>query len=132
LVFFVLPFTATYAYLFVGVALLIAMIFPYLLIGLTAITFPYRFKSAYESSGIKGSIAGLPKIVWAGIGTVFFMAISIYLLLTNSIYGANSTPALQLLVGAIVVSTVLYYLARAVRAKQGLDMNLVYAQIPPE
>jgi amino acid transporter len=132
LFFFVLPFTASYAYLFVGVALLIAFLTPYWLLGLTAVIFPFRFKSIYEASAAKASIAGLPNMVWAGLGTLIFTTISIYLLLTQSAYGANSPAGLELVGGAIIVSIVLFFIARAWRSRQGLDLKYVYGEIPPE
>jgi amino acid transporter len=132
LFFFLIPFTSTYAYSFTGVAVLLGITFPYLLLGLTAIIFPWRDKRAYETSGIKGKIAGLPKITWAGLIVFIYMALSIYALLTNSAYAANTRPELELAGGAIVGAIVIYFVIYQVRKSQGISLSKAFAEIPPE
>jgi amino acid transporter len=130
--FFLIPFTSTYVYTFTGVAVLIGIIFPYLLLGVAAIIFPWKSKRAYETSGIKGKIAGLPKITWAGIIVFIYMALSIYALITNSAYGANSRPELELAGGAIIGAIILYFVVSGIRKRQGLPLSQAFAEIPPE
>jgi amino acid transporter len=132
LFFFVLPFTSTYVYTFTAVAVLLGIAFPYLFLGLVGIIFPFRFRQLYESSPIKGKIAGLPKITWAGIITFIFMALSIFSLLTNSTYGANTRPELELSAGAIVAAVIIYAIVSAIRNRQGMPLSRVFAEIPPE
>jgi amino acid transporter len=132
LFFFLIPFTSTYAYTFTGVAVLLGIIFPYVLLGLAAIMFPWRSKRAYETSGIKGKIAGLPKITWAGLIVFIYMALSIYALVANSTYGANSRPELELAGGAIIGAIVLYFIVAGIRKSQGLPLSQAFAEIPPE
>jgi len=127
-----IPVTATYAYYIYSVGLLIAIPFPFTLLGITAIAYPYRFKAEYAQGPIKGSFAGLPKLVWAGMGTVVFTLVAIYLLLTQPIFGANSPTGLSVAGGGLVVAVLLYVIARVVRTRQGIDLKVAYAQIPPE
>jgi len=53
----------------------------------------------------------------------------VYMLLTNSIYGANTPTGYWLLGGTLIVLVAIYIVARL---KRGPDLNLAFAQIPPE
>lgn len=132
LIFFSVPFTATYAFLAGNVASLVAFIAPGALLGITAIIFPYRFKSLYDSSPIKKSFAGIPRITWAGLITTVFFLVGVFLFLTNSTYGANSTPDLEAALSSLVGVIVIYLVARAYRNKQGIPLQAIYSEIPPE
>jgi hypothetical protein len=114
------------------VAALANIIFPYLLLGITAILFPYLYKREYENAIFRGSVAGLPKMVWAGIISTATMGLSILLLLFEPRLGANSPLGLAMVFGSTAVACIIYLVARIVRKRQGLDLASVYKEIPPE
>jgi amino acid transporter len=132
LFFFSFPFTATYAYSFTAVAVMLGVLFPYVFLGLVAIIFPYRFRDTYENSIIKGKIAGVPKVTWAGLITFVFMSLVVYAFLTNPTYGANTPIELQLSAGAIVASVIIYGIVSVIRNREGIPLSRVFAELPPE
>ena len=60
------------------------------------------------------------------------LAVMIYALLTNPIFGANSTTAIEFFVGFWVIGFVMFWVARAIRINQGVPFDVAMAELPPE
>jgi APA family basic amino acid/polyamine antiporter len=119
-----------YASTFLGTAL-----FSMLVASIAAMVFPYRGREAFELSPIaRMRIAGIPLITITGIlgaaFTLFWGAA--YFVLAPFGMQANSSILTLFLVGVFVAGLVIYYVARAIRVRQGVPMDLVFAQVPPE
>ncbi|MDG6983421.1 MAG: APC family permease [Nitrososphaerota archaeon] len=107
----------------------------YLLICVTAIIFPFRLKSVYDSSPIsRYKLGRAPAISVAGVLALVFNLFMAY----EYVAGPNlflSYPLLQsdeFVLGLFTCCLLVYLLARAVRRRQGIDLGLSYKQIPPE
>jgi basic amino acid/polyamine antiporter, APA family len=108
---------------FVGVAL----------VGVAAIVIPYRRRALYQASVSTVKVAGIPLVSIVGVGTVIAVALTYYLYFHYPYFGISSSGGFFIwLGGTVVVGVGFYLIARRVRARQGVNLDLVYAEIPPE
>jgi len=116
-----------------GVAILFAYL-PILFVGISAITLPFRRKEFYNSSILGKSNAGKAWLVIGGILAILEVALIVFLGFKFSApLGWKSWWMVLLAVsGAFAFGYGIYYLAKAIRKKRGIDLALVYKQIPPE
>jgi len=127
LAFFVIiniPQSATYLYLFSSVATWVSAIIPTFFVGLSAALLLKLKPGFHEMSPIKGA-----KLVFLGIAEMFFMALLVYLLLTNPIYGGNTSIGEELALGLIIAYVLIFAIARA---RRGPSLMLAFKEIPPE
>jgi basic amino acid/polyamine antiporter, APA family len=104
------------------------------LVGVSAAVVPWRRPELYTASVTKRRVLGLPVVSWAGI-TAVASGIFIWVLyfIYADQYSLTNTTGLWLWVGGTILAAILFYFgARAVKARQGIDLNLTYAEIPPE
>jgi len=100
---------------------------------ISAAIFPYRMKEAYKSSVVsKYEIAGIPLMSITGAVSVVFLLWLVYIYATMSELGVNSTLSAIFLLVVFVSGIVAYYVAKAYRKSQGIDINLVFREVPPE
>jgi len=119
-----IPASATYAYLFGSVATWWTAIFPTFFVGLSA-TLLSRLKPAlHRYAPIKGVKLGV-----LGILVMVFMGILVFLMLTNSVYGANTPIGIGLMMGLLVALIVVYAVSWA---RKGSALKLAFQEIPPE
>jgi APA family basic amino acid/polyamine antiporter len=141
-------YMAAYSANFLKVVALSTIVgFPtFVLVGVSAILFPYRRRAAYEASVSNISLLGLPLMVYFGIGSVIAGLFGAWLwfaypslglpragenlvaqLFTSPFRGGLALVAADLILGAVI-----YYAGKAWRASQGIDLSLNYLEIPPE
>jgi amino acid transporter len=111
---------------------LFAVAFSFFVASIAAILFPYRRKELFESSPANKKLGGIPVMTLLGIANAVFMAAFIYENWTDSALGSNSIQSLALIVGVLILSFIVYWVIRAVRRSQGIDIDSLFAQIPPE
>lgn len=118
----------------------------FMLVGLSAIVFPYRRRAAYQASVSNIRFLGLPLMNWFGAGAIAAAAFGFWLwvaypnlglpragqhwtdqLFTSPLKGGLALVALCLIAGAVI-----YYAGKAWRRTQGIDLSLNYLEIPPE
>ena len=81
---------------------------------------------------VRKKIAGVPVISLLGaIGGLACLLIIYFFIAQPSISGITNTGALITIV-FYVVAVMIYYGIRAVRKREGIDLDLVFRQIPPE
>ncbi len=145
-----LPFLYAAAYttsFFKYIALSTIVGFPtFIMVGIGAILFPYRRKAAYEASVSNVSLLGVPLMVFLGIGSIAAGIFGAYLWLeypTLGLPGAGkplyqqlfTTPGsggLALCAACLILGAVIFYVGKAWRRSQGIDLSLNYLEIPPE
>ncbi len=121
---------AIYASTFVGTAL-----YSMFVSSLAAVRFPYRGRETYTLSPVSRLKVGrVPLIVLTGIWSLAFTLFwgLAYVFLAPFGMQADGGALLILLFGVFVVGVIIFYSARAIRMRQGIPMDLVYAEIPPE
>jgi APA family basic amino acid/polyamine antiporter len=99
--------------------------------GITAMLLPYRKKELYEASPAKREILGVPVMTISGAVQVGFILFLAYEYATWPGFGISNPTMLFLNFGMILVGFLLYWVIRAVRRRQGIDLDLVFKEIPP-
>jgi amino acid transporter len=145
-----LPFLYAAAYttsFFKYIALSTVVGFPtFVLVGISAILFPYRRRAAYEASVSNINLLGLPLMVFFGIGSIAAGIFGAWLWLeypslglpgagtslADQLFTTPGSGGLALIAFCLILGAVIYYGGKAWRASQGIDLSLNYLEIPPE
>jgi amino acid transporter len=97
---------------------------------------PYRkrTKAIWEASpASKYKIGNVPVITIAGILAIVFLWIPMYYLwVTDSRYGINDPLSGAVLIASFVAAGILYFVVKAYRKRQGVDIDLLYHEVPYE
>jgi basic amino acid/polyamine antiporter, APA family len=94
---------------------------------------PWRKRELYENSVVaRYKIGPVPLITVASVLAAVFLGWNIYEWLTNSTYGVNNNTSLIFMGAMYVLAIVIYVVAKLVRRRQGIDLNMVYGEIPVE
>jgi APA family basic amino acid/polyamine antiporter len=105
-------------------------------VDLTCIIFPYRMPTVFKASPIsKYKVAGIPAVTIIGIiGTLFNAGLIAGGVIQPAIgIALGISPQVLISVTLIAVSFfLLYWVIRAYRKSQGMDIDLAYKTIPPE
>ena len=106
---------------------------PIVLVGLSAIVFPYRLKDLYQSSGAKIEILGIPLVVISGVVSILAEILYGYVVFHYGLLPPASQGAgIVITVAVIVISALIYYVAKLVRRREGIDLSLMFKELPPE
>lgn len=100
---------------------------------IAAVILPWRKRDLFENSVVaKYRIGPVPLLsVVAGLAAAF-VGWNLYEWLTNSVYGVNNTTSLIFMGAMYLLAIIIYVIAKLVRRHQGLDLNMVYGEIPVE
>jgi APA family basic amino acid/polyamine antiporter len=118
----------------------------FIMIGISAIVFPYRRRASYEASVSNISVFGIPLLVFFGIGSIAAGIFGGWLWLKYPLLGLPNAGksigdqlftsplngGLALVATGLIAGAVIYYVGRAWRRTQGIDIALNYLEIPPE
>jgi APA family basic amino acid/polyamine antiporter len=100
-----------------------------------AILLPYRRPELFQQApeAVRRRVAGVPLITILGVGNlVLFTLILIASFKTPAFSGPTGGRAIAFVVGIYVVGALLYLVSRTVRRQRGVDLDLLYKEIPPE
>jgi basic amino acid/polyamine antiporter, APA family len=104
-----------------------------MLVGLSAAVFPYRRPEMYRASVTNRTLLGIPVVSIAGAGSVLSGIVLYYVLMHYPAFGiANRQRLVLVMIGVVALGVVYYAIVRALRAREGVDISLAYAEIPPE
>lgn len=101
-------------------------------VGLAAIVFPSRRKRLFEASSVRWSVGGIPALSILGLLTLLGCLFLGYFFLTQDVLLANSIYSLYMIAGIFVSGFLVFFIARAYRKRQGIDVDLAYQEIIPE
>jgi amino acid transporter len=107
-------------------------------LGLSAVVMPYRRRALYEGSAADLRIAGVPLLVIVGacsmVVMAFFMALPFFYQqqVGLKLYAWLPWATAIAPIAVIGIGIVWWYIARAVNASKGIDLNLIYKTIPPD
>jgi amino acid transporter len=121
----------SFATLFANTTLLICVVM--FVTSIAGLILPWRAKALFEQSPvwIKRRILGIPALTWcAGFSTIV-VAILVYSCFANAFIGGGAV-GYPFTAGIIISGVALYYIMRAYRKWQGVDVSLAFKQIPPE
>jgi amino acid transporter len=108
-----------------------------LVVSVACFVFPMRRKELFESTvptRWKRRIAGLPMLSWLSL---IVMATTLYMLYcasTNAVVGGPISYASMFtgVIGPMIAGVLIYFIARAYRKSKGIDISLIFKEIPPE
>src|SRR6478672_2436002 len=118
----------------------------FVLVGIGAILFPYKKKAAYEASVSNVSFLGVPLMVFFGIGSIVAGLFGAWLWLeypqlglpgagkslADQLFTTPGSGGLALIAACLIAGAIIFYLGKAWRKSQGIDLSLNYLEIPPE
>jgi amino acid transporter len=106
---------------------------PIALVGISAIVFPWRLKELYNSSPAKVEFLGIPVVSIAGLVAVLAEVLYTYVVFKFGLLPPPQQGLGLIITGAvIVVSAAIYYIAYFIRKSQGIDLRLLFKELPPE
>jgi amino acid transporter len=125
---------ALYSFTDVYVALsgLPAQSMVFALVPLAAIFFPFLHRETYETSPARITIAGIPLMTISGIVGFVITGFVVYRALIDETYGVNTPYSVAMVFGVILLGAIWYFVARAYRRSQGIDMAARFEEIPVE
>ncbi|MFP3203453.1 MAG: amino acid permease [Sulfolobus sp.] len=115
LILFSLPVTSAGAFLLSSVAVAILMLFPMAVVSIAVL------KSEKDS-----------KIRVVAALAIIYLIYTFYQYLTVPAIGADSVIGYAILAGSIAILFAIFYTAKFIRSRQGIDFDLIFKEIPPE
>lgn len=107
------------------------------IVGVAAIMFPTRRPDLYRASPANLTVAGIPVLYIVGPLSIAVMLFLTWLTLQYpalALYGNpdNAWWVPTFIGGIVIVGLVVYFGAKFIRRSQGVDIDLVYRELPPE
>jgi len=99
---------------------------------LAAALFPFMKRSVYEASPAKVEFLGIPLMTLFGIPGTIGLGYITYRVIVDADYGANKPISMAMFVAVFVIGAIWYFVARALRRRQGVDMGSRFEEIPVE
>jgi APA family basic amino acid/polyamine antiporter len=100
-----------------------------------AILLPYRRPDLFRGApaNVRRRIGGVPVITLVGIGNLALFSLSLWGVFKYPAFtGPTGSDAVLFIVGIYVGGIIIYLLAKAIQKARGVDLNLLYREIPPE
>ncbi|MGH2496203.1 MAG: amino acid permease [Ktedonobacteraceae bacterium] len=106
-------------------------------VSVAALAFPYRRPDLYRNSPANVRIGGVPLLPIVAVLSILVICGLAYLVLSYQQLGINTAqlgplPGFIFMGSLIVIGLVIFYVARFVRARQGINLDLIYRELPPE
>ncbi len=100
---------------------------------ISALLLPKRRKDLYRFTGLdRRKTLGLPTISLTGLIAAVYLIFLTTVFFYYPPFGLGTPIMIFASFGPIVIGVLLYYAARAYRSRQGIDLNQIFANIPPE
>ena len=94
---------------------------------------PWRKPEIYNASPIaKYKVLGLPLITVAALLFGVILVFALVKWFSDSVYGVNNSDSYILMGGMYVLAFAIYVISQIVRKRQGIDLGMVYGEIPVE
>ncbi|MFQ6081000.1 MAG: APC family permease [Candidatus Bathyarchaeia archaeon] len=111
---------------------LFAVAFSFFLTAISAIVFPFRRKEMFESSPARFRVGGIPVMSLVGLANAIFLIVFMYQNWIDDMLGSNHPVSITLILSILAISFILYWIIRAIRRRQGIDIDALFREIPPE
>ena len=100
-----------------------------------AILLPYRRPELFEAAPdmVKRRVAGIPMITIAGLINLILFTLILYSSFTLPAFSGPVGPAaIAFVLGIYIVGLIVYFVVASIRRQQGINLDLLYSEIPPE
>ncbi|HQT40204.1 MAG TPA: APC family permease [Acidocella sp.] len=106
----------------------------FFLTSIGAIVFPYTQKDMFEASPVAWRVAGVPVLSIMGVLSALGMGLIAWAFLNDPQSGISFAQPFMLYVnaGVFLSGFIYFYAAKFIQARQGVDIDLAFAEIPPE
>ncbi|HHY65834.1 APC family permease [Kyrpidia sp.] len=130
----ILLYVYAYTPSFATIAGFFGQVFTFLLTSVAAIVFPFRQKAMFEASPINWRFGGVPVLSILGAISIIGLGLIEWAFLNDPNSGISvAHPTMLLINVAVFLSGFVYYgIVRWIRSRQGIDLGLVFQEIPPE
>lgn len=129
--------TAIYSFTtwFSTLSVLLGLSLTLIVTAISGILLPFRQKAMVDASPYARKVLGIP--LFTLVGTLAFcgFATAIFVLLWDPNSGASISKnpgKIELAAVVYAVGFAIYFIARAIRAQQGIDLSLAHRELPPE
>jgi basic amino acid/polyamine antiporter, APA family len=100
---------------------------------IAAAVLPWRRPEIYNASPIaKYRVAGIPLITFAALAFTAFLVFCLYKWLQDDVYAVNDGGSLIFMGCLYALAIAIYVGSRIYRRRQGMDLKMVYGEIPAE
>jgi amino acid transporter len=100
---------------------------------LAAAVLPYKKADIYNASPIaRYKVLGIPLITFAAVTFIVFLVFCLYKWLQDDVYGINDGGSLIFMGCMYALAVAIYVGSRIYRRQQGMDLSMVYGEIPAE
>jgi len=103
-----------------------------LAVSVAAIVFPFRRPELYRNSPANVSIAGIPVLPIVAVLSIAVMVALAYVVLSYPQLGIVPWQGFTFMGSLVVLGLLIFFIARAVRSTQGINLDLIYRELPPE
>ncbi len=103
------------------------------IVGFTAMVVPWRRTALYRASAAQFKILGIPAVAVAGVAAIISGVLIWIIYLHYSALGLSDKSKFFTFLGVTLGLAVVYYIgAKLIRRAQGVNIDLAYAEVPPE
>jgi amino acid transporter len=111
---------------------MMSKMFELIVVSVAGVVFPLRFRKLWESTTSARKIGGIPLMsIMAGVSVVVLAWVGYYFLFFG-MWGANSLLSLSVVLFTILLGAAYYWAYGGQQKARGINIDLVYKEIPPE
>lgn len=104
-----------------------------MLVGLSAAIVPWRRPEYYRAGATQHRVLGIPVVTISGVAALAAGTFVWIMYLHYPQFGvAHKDKMVEFVLGTVGSAVVFYYIAWGIRRRQGVNIELAYAEIPPE
>jgi hypothetical protein len=110
-----------------------------LAVSVAALVYPFRQRALYEGSPASTSVLGIRVLPVAAVLSIIVAIALAYVVLyypelgiLNSFGLPGPLAGLIYMAALVILGLLIYNIARAARKAQGIDLSLIYRELPPE
>ncbi len=104
----------------------------FMITAVAGMLFPFIRRETYNASPARIEVAGVPLMSITGFVGAVFSGFLVYRAIADVDYGANSPQSIGVMIAVFAIGAIWYFVARAVRRSQGVDMSARFEEIPVE
>ncbi len=121
------PFFATLVGIF-------GFILSFIMVSISAVLLPYRLPDVFETSPVKQRLFGIPVISIIGVLSIISCVIMAWAYVADPLASGANGPVFLVVFNTIVFLSGLgvYYLAKWLQSRRGVDVSLSYKELPAE
>jgi basic amino acid/polyamine antiporter, APA family len=100
---------------------------------IAAAVLPWRRPEIYNASPIaRYKVLGIPLITFTAGAFIVFLGFCLYKWFQDDVYGVNQHSSLYFMGGMYLLAIAIYVVSKIYRKQQGMDLSMVYGEIPAE